>query len=103
MSDSVQALATRFRQECDEDAVGLWQIAKAVNRGASPERVALDVAAVVGAILIDSRIALGQFVSGEFRPWPGTRPAQLARLEREIIRLEGKVDIGDIGWLVRDA
>ncbi len=100
MSESSEHLASRFRSECESDAVGNWQIVKAVRLGVPPEQASRAVVAIVRSVLADGRVSIGQFERGRFIPWSGTVDDRLNRVAAEMGQLEGHVDIGDIGWLV---
>ena len=100
MNESIQMLASRFRSECEADGVGIWQVVKAAGKGQTPEQVASECVAVVRSVLADGLVNIGQFEQGKFIPWPGNTDDQLDRLAAEILALEARVDIGDIGWLV---
>jgi hypothetical protein len=95
----VRAIAAEFRQECAEDYVGLWQIARSLGSEQIPNAVRTDLIVDVTAhLLADETIRLGQFKEEVFVPWTGAVAAQLERLRTELQQLDRAPDIGEIGW-----
>lgn len=103
MTDSIEDIASRFRSECEADAVGIWQVVKAAGSAGRADPVAALAVSIVRLVLADGAVEICQFDRGRFVPWPGSHEDQLSRLASEVDARKGRVDIGDIGWLMMKA
>jgi hypothetical protein len=99
--DQARQLAAEFRRECAEDYVGLWQISRAIGTSASASQHTDRIVEVVGAILDDDNIAIGDFEEGTFVEWRADRAVIQDRLRHKLAALDREPDIGEVAWLTQ--
>ena len=99
---SIDEVVHELRQECEEDYVGLWEVARLLqefrlgvgSRGQT-------IAAVAAALLADPEITIGQFEDKVFQEWPGDTADRVERLKRELSNLGRAPDIGEVAWIAK--
>lgn len=101
-SGEISALIEDLRRECDDDYVGLWQIAPLHRSADMPFTAITDLIGEVAAgLLAHPEIVFGQFRDYVFEPWPGDPESHLARILTELEQLGHAPSIGEIGWFMR--
>ncbi len=98
---NLDQFTTALRADCAEDYVGIWEVARHLRDAGWGGSLTDDVLSVVGKLLEDPSIMIGQFRDNIFEAWPGTVEAQLGRVTTELKELGRDPDIGEIAWLVQ--
>lgn len=93
--------AAALRADCAEDYVGIWEVSRHLRESGWKGSLMDDVVSVVGKLLEDPSIMIGQFHDNVFEAWPGSIEAQLGRVAAELQDLGRDPDIGEIAWLAQ--
>jgi len=102
--ERMQALASSFVDECQDDFVGLWAILWEVKQNfpsLDPGEAKVTSLEIVRRMLTTKRISAGDFDSQkQFVVFPDSMSdeAILAELDRRWIALGREPDIGEVAW-----
>jgi hypothetical protein len=97
-------LIERFLAEASDDEVGLWEIAREVERRTGPSPAAMEETLAIVRELLSRGLQAGDppYSAGGYRAWPNQQPdAVIERIRREWTALGRTPNIPDIAWFGR--
>jgi len=101
MTDYLASILRDITVECDVDYVGIWEIVGRLRwLKLSNEIVFNDSMFIIGRLLENPGIIVGQFANKKFCKWEMKKGDIITKIEREWVDLGRDPDLGEIVWFV---
>ncbi len=99
-----QELVADFYSESSDDVVGLWEVAKVVEKLIETGDVAREQSLRIVRALLAKGLLVGDppYSANGYKPWPDQNPERVvSRIEAEWLELGHTPSIPDIAWFGR--